>query len=83
MVLVYTFKGLRYNYYGRKYGGLQANILLEESLRVLHLDLQAEGGGGENLDLEWTFEIPNSSLSKTLPQTKPHLLILSNNASLW
>ena len=39
--LAYSFRGLVHYLYGRKHGSLQADIVLEKELRVLHLDLQA------------------------------------------
>jgi hypothetical protein len=37
------FRGLVYYCHGRKHGSLQADMVLEKELRVLHLDPQATG----------------------------------------
>ena len=34
--LAYGFRGLVYYYHGRKYGGVQADMVLVKKLRVLH-----------------------------------------------
>ena len=54
MGLVYSFRGLVHYHHDGKHGGLQANIVLEKELRVLHLDLQAAGrerGAGPDLSI--------------------------------
>jgi hypothetical protein len=33
------FRGLVHYHHGRKYGGMQAGVVLEKKLRVVHLDL--------------------------------------------
>ena len=40
MGLAYPFRGLVYYHHGRKYGSMQADMVLEEP-RILHLDLKA------------------------------------------
>lgn len=40
--LAYSFRDL-VHYYGEKHGSMQAHTILEEELRVLHLDLKATG----------------------------------------
>ena len=40
----YSFRGLVHYCHGRKHGGVQADMVLEKELRVLHLDLKAAGG---------------------------------------
>lgn len=35
------FRGIVHYFYGRKYGGMKADMVLEKMLRVLHLDQQA------------------------------------------
>ena len=39
--LAYRARGLVHYYFGRKLGGMQAVMLLDKKLRVLHLDWQA------------------------------------------
>ena len=45
--LAYSFRGLALYHHGRKLGSIQADMMLEKELSVLHLDLQA--GGRESL----------------------------------
>jgi hypothetical protein len=40
MKLAYSFRGIVYYHHGRKHGSMQADMVLEKELRVLHLDLQ-------------------------------------------
>ena len=40
----YSFRGSVHYHHGGKHGSIQAGIVLEEELRVLHLDPQAAGG---------------------------------------
>jgi hypothetical protein len=39
--LAYRFRGSVYYHHGRKHGSVQAGMMLEKELRVLHLDLKA------------------------------------------
>ena len=39
--LAYSFRGLVHYHHGRKHGSMQADMVLEKELRVLHLDLKA------------------------------------------
>jgi hypothetical protein len=39
--LVYNFKGSVHYLHGRKHGSIQADMVLEKELRVLHTDLKA------------------------------------------
>jgi hypothetical protein len=40
----FSFRSFIYYHHGRKHGGIKADMVLEEELRVLHLDPQeAEG----------------------------------------
>ena len=41
MRLVYSFRGLVCYHHGEKHGGMQADMVLEKELRVLHLDPKA------------------------------------------
>ena len=41
MGLAYSFRGSVHYYHGEKFGSVQADMVLEEDLRVLHLDLEA------------------------------------------
>ena len=49
MGLTYSSRGLVHCHYGRKHGGMQADMVLEEELRVLHLGLKA----ARRLDSTW------------------------------
>ena len=49
------FRGLVYYHYGRKHGGMQADMVLEEELRALHLDQQAAGRDFESPGLNLSF----------------------------
>ena len=40
-LLAYSFRGSVYYRHGRKHGSMQADMVLEKELRVLHLDLKA------------------------------------------
>ena len=40
MGLAYSFRGSVHYHHGRKHGSIQADMVLEKELRVLHLDLQ-------------------------------------------
>ena len=63
------FRGL-VHHHGRKHGDMQADMVLEKELRVLHLALQAAGRNGEIELLR-----PQNLLSNdALHPTKPHLL---------
>jgi hypothetical protein len=42
--LVYSFRGSVHYHHGRKHGGVQADILLEKELRVLHFDPKVAEG---------------------------------------
>ena len=44
MGLAYTLRGLVHDCHGRKHGSMQADMMLEKELRVLHLDPQAAEG---------------------------------------
>jgi hypothetical protein len=39
--LVYSFRGSVHYHHGRKHGDMQADMELENKLKVLHLDLKA------------------------------------------
>jgi hypothetical protein len=39
--MAYRFKGLIHYHHGGKHGSIQADMVLKEKLRVLHLDLKA------------------------------------------
>jgi hypothetical protein len=41
--LVYRFRGIVNYHHGRKHGGMQANMVLEKELKILHLDSQVAG----------------------------------------
>ena len=40
MGLSYSFRGSVHYHHGRKHGSVQADMVLEKELRVLHLDLK-------------------------------------------
>jgi hypothetical protein len=39
--LAYRFRGSVHYYHGRKHGSIQADVLLEKELGILHIDLKA------------------------------------------
>jgi hypothetical protein len=41
--LMYGFRGSVHCHHGREHGNIQADMVLEKTLRILHLDLQATG----------------------------------------
>ena len=41
MGLAYSFRGLVHYHHGGKHGSIEADMVLEKELRVLHLDLKA------------------------------------------
>ena len=43
----YSFRGSVYYHHGRKHGNVQADMVLEKELWVLHLDLQAAAAAGD------------------------------------
>ena len=43
--MAYSFRGSVHYQHGREHGGVQADMVLKQELRVLHLDLQATGSG--------------------------------------
>jgi hypothetical protein len=43
--LVYSFRGLVHYYHGGKHGNIQADMMLEKELRVLHFDPKVAGEG--------------------------------------
>ena len=49
--LAYTFRGLIHYRHGGNHGTMQADMLLEKELRVLHLDRQAAGRESKPLGL--------------------------------
>ena len=53
--LAYSFRGLVHYHHGRKHGGMQADMVLEEELRALHLDQQAAGRDFESPGLNLSF----------------------------
>jgi hypothetical protein len=40
LVLGYSFRGLVHDHHGKKHGSILADMVVEEELRVLHLDLR-------------------------------------------
>jgi hypothetical protein len=61
---------------------MQADMVLERELKVLHPDSQA-AGKRETPGLGWVFQISKPTPSDILPPTRPHLLVLSNSATPW
>jgi hypothetical protein len=81
--LAYSFRGSVHYHHGRKYGSVQADIVLE-LLKVLHLDQKATGDchlwaartrlgfyTGWNLSIGDLKPCPHD---EALPPTRPHLL---------
>ena len=44
MGLAYSFRGLAHYHFGGTHGTVQADMVLEKELKVLHLDLKATEG---------------------------------------
>jgi hypothetical protein len=74
------FRGLVYYQHSGKHGSMQAVMMLEKQLRVLHPDVQAVGL--EALGLAWALK-PQSPPQVTLPSTRPHLLILVTSIQIY
>jgi hypothetical protein len=72
--LAYRFRDSVHYHHGRKYGSIQASMVLED-LRVLHLDLTA---ARRKLALRQLggLSFKAHPYSDTLPLTRPHLLIV-------
>jgi hypothetical protein len=73
--LAYSFRGSVYYHHGEKHGSVQADMVLEKELRILHLDPMTARKRffytGQNLSIG----DPKAYLhSDTLPLTRPHLL---------
>jgi hypothetical protein len=72
--LVYSFRGLVCYHHGRKHGSLQADMVLEKKLRVLHLDLKtakrmpSAGSKEEALTPHWA-ELEQGDLKPTYTMT--------------
>jgi hypothetical protein len=75
--LAYNFRGLVYYHHGRKHSGVQAAIMMEKELKVLHLDLQTGWRRlfytGHSLSIGDLKAHPHSD---TLSLTRSHLLIV-------
>ena len=61
-------------YHDEKHGSMQAGMVLEKELRVLHLDLQAAGDSEPNWAYLSLRDLKAQPHNDTLPQTRPHLL---------
>ena len=92
MGLTYSFRDLVYYLYG----SMQADLVLQEGLRVLHLDLQAAEATlcpmGHSLSTGDLKAYPHSDnflqqgylySSKVIRPDRGHHLPLSQNSSLW
>ena len=55
LLLLFSLRGSVHYHHGGKHGSMQADMVLEKELRVLHLDLQAAEGNCEPLDLDLSF----------------------------
>jgi hypothetical protein len=71
--LAYSFRDLVHYHHGKQHGSVQADMMVEKELRVLHLDPQSA------LGLAWTWDPKSYSHSDTRPQDhtypiRPHLL---------
>ena len=77
MELAYRFRGsVRYHHSG-KHGSIQADMVLEKELRVLHLDPKAAEGDCLSYSIELSIcDLWAHLHSDILPPTKPHLLIV-------
>jgi hypothetical protein len=70
--LAYSFRGSVHHHHGGKHGSVQADIVLEEELRVPHLDLKAARRvglfcTGQNLII-WRPSKPNHTVTHFLQQ---------------
>jgi hypothetical protein len=74
--LAYSFRDLIHYYHGGMHGSMQADMVLEKELRVLHPHRQQ--AERHTLDLTRTLETSKPAPGDTLPPTRPDLLILLN-----
>jgi hypothetical protein len=80
--LAYSFRGSVHYLHGGKHGSVQADMVLEKKLRVLHLDLKAAEGDRFTLARLEPYETLKSSLhSDTFPLRRPHLLLQYSHTS--
>ena len=77
--LAYSFRGLVHYHHGKKYGGMQADMVLEKELRALHLDLRAAEGDYDGRSSWSILDIKAHLHSDTLPPTRSHLLQQRHN----
>jgi hypothetical protein len=74
--LGYRFRGSLHYHQGRKYGSIQADMVLEKKLRFLHLDLknvsQATRRRVSSI-LGRELQSPPTPHSDAIPSTRPHL----------
>jgi hypothetical protein len=88
MACLHSFRGLVHFQHGREPGGIQADMVLERELRVLHLDPQAGGRASHIPDLYFWYLKAHplwhtSSNMATPTPTSSHLLILLSSATYW
>jgi hypothetical protein len=87
--LAYRFRGSVHYHHGRKHGSIQADMVLEEELRVLHLDPKAvrrrlsHGQLGGGFLLQWVEPENKEKTSKTHPHnnTSPNKVRLPNSTT--
>lgn len=73
MELAYSFRGSVNYHHGRKYGTVQADLVLEEP-RVLHLELKAARRRlSSTLGRTSAWDLKAHPYSDALPPTRPHL----------
>jgi hypothetical protein len=77
LVLPYSFRGL-VHYHGRKYGSIQADIVLEKEQRVLHLDPKASRRSAFQQSVE--FKLRTSKLTPMMKHFHQQGHIYSNRA---
>lgn len=72
-------RGLVHYHHGGEHGSMQAAMVLEKALRVLHVDLQAAEGAceptGQSLGIGALKARPHHD---TLPPTRPYILTVAH-----
>ena len=74
MELAYSFSGLVHYHHGGKHGSIQADMVLEKELRVLHLDPVATRRLSSTLGKAKALGVLKAHLhSDSFSPTRPHL----------
>ena len=73
--LAYSFRGSVYYHHGGKHGSMQADMVLEKELRVLHLDPQAAGRVTQGLTQAFEITKPTLVIHFLVIITSPHSAI--------